>query len=260
MKAHAKDSEINLEKFRPKAERPYLTYFFIALAFLVYIMENIWARQNGEFFVQQIFSDYGFSLQGLLDGRWWTFFTSIFLHSSPEHIVLNMIALYFFGRHLEMKIGKLRYAFVFFATAVAGNLAIAGASLIGWMPANIPTVGASAAIFGIMGAGMIINPFEIVMHPYLVPVPFLLVALIYTIYNISAFVGILATGAESNIAYIAHIGGILAGALYGFTHEGAKKGALVVLAIFIILFFFPFVLTEVEKFNYIRILENFLNR
>ncbi len=254
------EREILPEKFSEKKQRPIITYAIIAICFLVYIMENVWARTEGEFFVRQIFDDYGFSLEGLLDGRWWTFFTSIFLHSSPDHLILNMIALFFFGQHLEMKIGKARYAFVFFATAIAGDLAIAGAGMIGWMPANIPTVGASAAIFGIMGAGMIINPFEIVMHPYLVPVPFLLVALIYTIYNISAFVGILASGAESNIAYIAHIGGILAGALYGFSHEGAKKGALVVLAIFIILFFFPFILTEVEKFNYIRILENFFNR
>ncbi|HLE07448.1 MAG TPA: rhomboid family intramembrane serine protease [archaeon] len=254
------EKDIGIEKFQQKKERPLLTYFFIALAFLVYIMENIWARAEGEFFVRQIFDEYGFSLEGLLAGRWWTFFTSIFLHSGPEHLILNMVALFFFGQHLEMKIGKLRYAFVFFGTAIAGDLAVATASLVGIMPASIPTVGASAAIFGIMGAGMIINPFEIVMHPYLVPVPFLLVALIYTIYNISAFVGILATGTESNIAYIAHIGGILAGALYGFTHEGAKKGALVILVIFIILFFFPFILTEIEKFNYIRILENFFNR
>lgn len=254
------EKDIGIEKFQQKKERPYITYAIIAICFFIYIMENIWARSEGEFFVRQIFDDYGFSLQGLLDGRWWTFFTSIFFHSGPDHLILNMVALFFFGQHLEMKIGKLRYAFVFFATAIAGDLAIAAGSLLNIMPANIPTVGASAAIFGVMGAGMIINPFEIVMHPYLVPVPFLLVALIYTIYNISAFVGILATGAESNIAYIAHIGGILAGALYGFTHEGAKKGALVVLAIFIILFFFPFVLTEIDKFNYIKILESFFNR
>ncbi len=254
------EKEIEIEKFSEKKEKPLVTYAIIALAFLVYIMENIWARQNGEFFVHQIFDEYGFSLEGLLDGRWWTFFTSIFLHSSPEHLILNMIALFFFGQHLEMKIGKLRYAFVFFAAAIAGDLAIAAGTLFGIMPANIPTVGASAAIFGIMGAGMIINPFEIVFHPYLVPVPFLLVALIYTIYNISAFVGVLASGVESNIAYIAHIGGILAGAIYGFSHEGAKKGALVVLVIFIILIFFPFILSEIEKFNYIRILENFFNR
>ena len=243
-----------------KKESPIITYAIIAVCFFVYFLENFWSRANGEFFVREIFDNYGFSLEGLLAGRWWSFFTSIFLHSSPEHLILNMLALFFFGRHLEMKVGKLRYVFVFFATAVAGNFAVAASSLIGWMPANVPTIGASAAIFGIMGAGMIINPFEIVMHPYLVPVPFLLVALIYTIYNISAFVGVLTSGQESDIAYIAHIGGILAGALYGFTHEGAKKGALVVLAIFIILFFFPFVLTEVEKFNYIRGLESFFNR
>ncbi len=254
------DREIEIEKFSEKKEKPIVTYVIIATCFLIYIMENIWARTEGEFFVRQIFDEYGFSLEGLLAGRWWTFFTSIFLHSSPEHLILNMIALFFFGQHLELKIGKLRYAFVFFATAIAGDLAIAAGTLLGIMPANIPTVGASAAIFGIMGAGMIINPFEIVMHPYLVPVPFLLVALIYTIYNISAFVGVLASGEESNIAYIAHIGGILAGALYGFSHEGAKKGALVVLIIFIILIFFPFIFTEIEKLNYIRILENFLSR
>lgn len=254
------EKDIGIEKFQPKKERPYITYTIIAICFFVYIMENIWARSEGEFFVSQIFDDYGFSLENLLAGKWWTFFTSIFLHSGPDHLILNMIALFFFGQHLEIKIGKARYIFVFFAAAIAGDLAIAAGTLLGIMPANIPTVGASAAIFGLMGAGMIINPFEIVMHPYLVPVPFLLVALIYTIYNISAFVGVLASGEESNIAYIAHIGGILAGALYGFSHEGAKKGALVVLLIFIILIFFPFIFSEIEKLNYIRILENLLSR
>lgn len=248
------------DKFELKKETPWATYFLIFACFIVYIFEYIWARQYGEFFIQEIFNQYGFSLSGLMEGRWWTFFTSIFLHSGPDHLVLNMAALYFFGRHLEIKIGKLQYIFVFFLTAIAGGLAITASSVIGIMPADVPTVGASAAIFGIMGAGMVINPFEIVLHPYLVPIPFLLVAVIYTIYNISAFIGILATGAETNIAYIAHIGGIVAGAIYGFKREGAAKGAVVVFIIFILLMLMPTILAFLEQFNYVRIFENLFGR
>lgn len=249
-----------LKQFAPKAKKPWLTYIFIATAVIVYILETLWARQYGEFFVQDIFKNYGFSLSGLIEGRWWTFFTSIFLHSGFDHLLMNMAALFFFGTHLEKKVGSPRFALIFFLTAIGGDLAIAASSLAGAMPANIPTVGASAAIFGVMGAGMIINPFEIVMHPYLVPVPFLLVAIVYAIYNITAFAATIATGIETNVAYIAHLGGILVGAAYGFRHESRAKGAVVVLAIFILLLVLPTIVGFLEQFNYIKILESFFNR
>jgi membrane associated rhomboid family serine protease len=127
-------------------------------------------------------------------------------------------------------------------------------SLLGIMPASVPTIGASAAIFGLMGTAMLVKPFEFVFYPYLIPVPLIIVALLYTLYNIGAFVAVLFLGEASEIAYAAHIGGLFTGALFGFREEGAKRGILVLVMIILLLVLIPVLwgaLQYLEIFNYI---------
>jgi membrane associated rhomboid family serine protease len=79
-------------------------------------------------------------------GDWWRVVTAMFLHYGPIHLALNMYSLYFAGTLLEHLIGRWRFALLYFASGIAGS---AGALL--WSP-NAVTVGASGAIFGILGA------------------------------------------------------------------------------------------------------------
>jgi len=83
---------------------------------------------------------------GVAHGEWWRLFTSMFLHANILHIAMNMYSLYYVGTILEHVIGRWRFLLLYLVSGVAG----AAGALI-WTP-NQPTVGASGAIFGVLGA------------------------------------------------------------------------------------------------------------
>jgi membrane associated rhomboid family serine protease len=84
------------------------------------------------------------------DGQWWRLVTSGFLHAGPLHLVVNMYALYVLGGMLEPAVGRLRFGLIYFVALLAGSF---GALLLS---PNSVTVGASGAIFGLMGAAFIV--------------------------------------------------------------------------------------------------------
>lgn len=94
------------------------------------------------------------ALMGLLvgDGEWWRLVTAMFLHASVLHIAFNMFALYWLGTVVEEALGTGRFLLVYFASGLAGS---AGA-LVFSSPVAV-TVGASGAIFGIMGALLVLE-------------------------------------------------------------------------------------------------------
>jgi membrane associated rhomboid family serine protease len=88
----------------------------------------------------------GLEAVGLAHGEWWRLFSSAFLHYGPFHLAMNMYSLYFAGSILEQIIGRWRFVLLYLVAGLAGS---AGAVL--WSP-DSATVGASGAIFGILGA------------------------------------------------------------------------------------------------------------
>lgn len=94
------------------------------------------------------------ALVGVLvsDGEWWRLITAMFLHASLLHLGFNTLALYWLGSIVEQAIGTWRFVLVYFAAGLAGS---AGALI--FSSAFAITVGASGAIFGIMGALMILE-------------------------------------------------------------------------------------------------------
>src|SRR5215471_11494489 len=84
-------------------------------------------------------------------GDWWRLMTSMFLHASIVHIGFNMVALYFIGTPVEQYLGRARYLGLYFVSGLAGST---GALL---QAPLTPVVGASGAIFGILGAMLIIE-------------------------------------------------------------------------------------------------------
>ncbi len=89
------------------------------------------------------------------DGEWWRLLTAAFLHASPIHILFNMVMLWWFGQALEAALGRGRFVGVYFVSALAGS---AGALLLS--PDKF-TVGASGAVFGILGAGLVLERRQI---------------------------------------------------------------------------------------------------
>jgi membrane associated rhomboid family serine protease len=89
----------------------------------------------------------------------WTLVTSIFLHASIIHIASNILFLLLFGFILEEQVTKTRWVATFFLTGISGNLTFVGADLAGFFLTGLPNqlslscgVGASGAVYGIMGA------------------------------------------------------------------------------------------------------------
>lgn len=84
-------------------------------------------------------------------GDWWRLLTAAFLHAGPFHLGMNMLALWWLGAGLEARLGRGRYLLLYIVSGLAGS---AGALLL---TPTTPTVGASGAIFGIMGAALVLE-------------------------------------------------------------------------------------------------------
>ncbi len=226
------------------------TNFLIFSILSVFLLEILFYRY------QEMFYNYGFSAKNLFEGKWWTLISSIFLHASPEHLTMNVIALFFFGNAIEEKLGTKKMLFIFFFSSFVGELFILTLSFIGLYPFDIPTVGASGGIFGLMGAAMVVKPFEFIMYPYLIPLPLFLIAIIYTLSNFLYFIYYTFSGGSTEISYAAHLGGVIAGIYIGFKERRDKK-AILILMFLISIILFPFIFTIIqilESFNYLSLL------
>jgi hypothetical protein len=144
------------------------------------------------------------------------FFSSLFLHGGFLHLIMNMWMLWIFGRNVEDHFGHWR----FLALYMVFGLAAGGLHLATNLGSEIPTIGASGCIAGIMGAYFILFPhtrvmaaipifFFIHLAEVYAPVFFLFWFIIQFFYGALSVVG----HSTSNVAWWAHIGGFLAGIL-----------------------------------------------
>lgn len=93
----------------------------------------------------------GTDLVGLAHGEWWRLLTAAFLHHGIVHLGMNMLALWWFGGPIEAALGRARFLLLYLVSGLAGS---AGALLAS---PNAITVGASGAIFGILGAALVLE-------------------------------------------------------------------------------------------------------
>ena len=122
------------------------TKALIGLNVLVYLLTAAQGRGDGSVFVN-------FVLFGpwVGQGDWWRLVTSMFLHWSFIHIATNMVALWFVGAPVEQYLGRVRFVLLYFVSGLAGS---AGALL---QAPQSPIAGASGAVFGILGAMLILE-------------------------------------------------------------------------------------------------------
>lgn len=161
-----------------------------------------------------------------------TFFTSIFLHGGVEHLLANLFVLIFFGIALEKEASAGKTLVIFFIGALAGDVL----SLVVY-PWDAISIGASAGIFALVGAGMLIKPVDLSFYPFVVPVPLIFLGILYAVYNVYGFI----FGIDANVSYIAHFGGLAAGLLYGFHHSGWKRGIKIILITLAIMILVPLI-------------------
>jgi membrane associated rhomboid family serine protease len=90
-------------------------------------------------------------LPGVSDGAYWQLLTSVFTHVEVWHIAFNMLALWVLGPQLELAVGRVRFLALYLLSGLSGSL------LVYWLaPAGLLTLGASGAIFGLMGALLVL--------------------------------------------------------------------------------------------------------
>src|ERR1700754_5152691 len=185
---------------RSMAVEPVATYILIAVNVAVYFG----ARSSAK-----AYFDLSLTSQAVADGDWWKLITNGFMHDPGNifHLLLNMYALFWLGRMIEPALGHARFLGIYFASLLCGSL---GVILV---EPNTLAVGASGAIFGLFGAAIVMarNRNINLMQSGLVPV--LVLNLVITFFP------------GSNIAWGAHIGGLIGGVLTAFVlEELAKRG------------------------------------
>jgi membrane associated rhomboid family serine protease len=184
----------------------------------VYILENFllvfWGKGAYGWFQMH----FGLVPSGVIPGlRIWQPFTYLFLHdpSSIWHILTNMFMLWMFGRELELVWGRNRFLQYYFLTGVGAGLinVVVRAVPVLWgkAPYDIPTIGASGAIFGVLIACAIMFPDRQV---YLFPIPIkLTMRWLVIIMTALEFLGTFGLGGD-DISHVCHLGGMLVGYLY----------------------------------------------
>ncbi len=142
-----------------------------------------------------------------------TLVTSMFLHGGLIHLAGNMLYLYIFGDNIEDAFGHLRYLGLYILFGLAASLA----HLLTTSDLSVPTIGASGAISGILGAYLILYPrARIVTLIFYFLITFVRVPAVFFLgfwFILQLFSGTvtLAYGVSSGVAYWAHIGGFVAG-------------------------------------------------
>jgi membrane associated rhomboid family serine protease len=201
------------------AGEPQLTYALIAINVIAWLgMLASGAPING---VGGSVYQHG-ALYGPLvaDGEWWRIITAGFLHAGIIHIAFNMYFLYFLGTIIEPMIGKLRFGLIYSVSLVGGSF---GALLL---TPNTPTVGASGAVFGLMGAAIIamrargIDPMQSGL-------------------GVTLLLNLGITFLIPGISKGGHIGGLIAGGIVGYllfeVADRSRSAATPVLAVCVVL-------------------------
>jgi membrane associated rhomboid family serine protease len=145
--------------------------------------------------------------------------TAMFMHESWSHILGNMLFLFIFGKNVENAFGSIRYLFFYFAGGFVAMMSQTAATLIGGtaFDARVPTLGASGAIAAVLGAYLIMYPrsnvFGLLGIVWL-KVPAWLFLIAWFLYQLAeANFGLLAPSSGGGVAFFAHVGGFLFGAI-----------------------------------------------
>jgi membrane associated rhomboid family serine protease len=127
---------------------PVLTYILIGINVVVGIGSLLGGGAGAD--SSSLTDDGGVSQATIADGEYWRLVTAGFLHAGPFHLLTNMLALWILGSLIERSLGKWRFGLIYFVSLLCGSF---GALLLS--PDSL-TVGASGAVFGLMGAAAVV--------------------------------------------------------------------------------------------------------
>jgi membrane associated rhomboid family serine protease len=211
---------------QPRYSTPVVNYFIIALNVFVYLFLEVPVQLRGQYAFGRLISEFGLipqhftralegSHQYALPATLLTIFTSMFLHGDLLHILGNLWFLWIFGDNIEDYLGHFPYLIFYLLCGLAAaltDIALAPAS-------RLPTIGASGAIAGVMGAYILLYPRARVLT-------LVVLIIFFTFWWLPAWIflgywfliqfvatSMEASGAQQTggVAFAAHVGGFIAG-------------------------------------------------
>ena len=227
----------NLDRHRT----PYVTYVLIAINIVVWLLE----LSGGERFING-YSTIPFEITHNTDlvesqsvdvgGQsiaipmypgpkpiYLTLLTAMFMHASWMHIIGNMLYLWIFGDNIEDRLGHGKFIFFYLVCGLAAS----AAHVVFSANSVIPSLGASGAIAGVLGAYLILFPkknVRVLFARQIVNMPAFIVLGLWIALQIFSQIGV-SGGQSSGVAYLAHIGGFVAGAVLIFMFGGRRLAA-----------------------------------
>ncbi|HEX3249986.1 MAG TPA: rhomboid family intramembrane serine protease [Pyrinomonadaceae bacterium] len=204
------------------AERsvPIVTYALIALNVIFFFVE----LSGGEPFIER-WSVVPRRLTQNPGADFITVFTSMFMHGGWLHLGGNMLYLWIFGDNVEDRFGHAKFALFYLLCGIAATVAQVVASA----GSTVPNLGASGAIAGVLAAYIILFPrgqVKVLMGRAVVPMPALVVIGLWIVLQFISGVGSITQSSDTGgVAYMAHIGGFVAGLVLTFLFRGSRSTA-----------------------------------
>ena len=197
---------------------PVVTAFIIVVNVFVFLLELM----RGDAFVMQWSA---IPAQIISGHHWITIFTAMFMHGSWSHIIGNMIFLWAFGPEIEDAMGRGRYLLFY----LAGGLVAMLAQILADPHSTVPNLGASGAIAAVMGGFIVTYPrdrIKAVLFIFVfVRITFIPAALLIGFWFLTQLVhaGAVAQVQTGGVAYLAHVGGFVFGAVTARLFEGSSR-------------------------------------
>ena len=200
---------------------PLVTYALIVLNVLFFFLE----LSGGDAFIMK----WAFVPSRFLanpGGDFLTLFSSMFMHAGWVHLGGNMLYLWIFGDNVEDRFGYAKFTIFYLLCGLAATFAQLAFSL----DSNIPNLGASGAIAGVLGAYILLFPqgrVRVLQGQRIIQVPALMAIGLWIVLQLfSGFASIADTADTGGVAYMAHIGGFVAGFVLTFMFRGVTRARL----------------------------------
>jgi len=203
----------------PAAKPPLITVTFIALCSLVFLWQQTLTQDAQEIVVMTMGAipavlTGGMSLPAELQQlpALATIFTSMFLHGGWMHLLGNMLYLWIFGNNIEDAMGHVKFVLFYFISGLVASMA----HVLSDVGSTIPTVGASGAISGVLGAYLLLYPraqvYTFLLIFYFIRLMYIPAGLVLGFWFLLQIASsVLSGGGGGGVAWWAHIGGFLAG-------------------------------------------------
>ncbi|HLO14836.1 MAG TPA: rhomboid family intramembrane serine protease [Anaerolineales bacterium] len=198
---------------------PVVTYALIAINVVVFLLE----LSSGDAFIERwAFIPSRFLANPV--GDFATVFTSMFMHAGWVHLLGNMLYLWIFGDNVEDRFGHA----LFFVFYILCGLAATFAQTIVSMGSDVPNLGASGAIAGVLGAYIVMFPHgrvNVLLGRAIVPMSALIVIGFWIVLQVFSQIGAFSASSQTGggVAYMAHIGGFIGGVILTFLLGGARR-------------------------------------